>query len=314
MAFCRSCGNALKPGAKFCSGCGAAISRDEAPTLRSAQGGRVEPPPTQTLPPIPPTSTPSSPPSTPPPIAPPAEYQPSGLGSAPERSGPGRRTGLIVGVAIAALLAGGGIVAAITLPGSSSHPTDISATKPAPLQPDAVPDQTDLAGSTPDSTGVAPPVADNGVLPDVPRSQMKADIRDMLYRWHEDVATGQIGAAWNLLSQARRTYLLEQPGGYPAFARTQRNFGRYLDPSGIHVEIRSLDPNTGVAVVMITGMAWTAPHRICNYWSGITWARYVDGRWVYDEGYGEYPARKREWAPRFGQLLGGSCTEPSARR
>jgi hypothetical protein len=152
-----------------------------------------------------------------------------------------------------------------------------------------------------------------GVLPAVSREQMRADIQDMLYRWHEDVVTGRVRAAWNMLSQARRTYLLEQPGGYPAFAKTQRNFGRYLDPSGIHVAIVSLDPQSGVAEVRVTGMAWTAPNRICDYWSGITWARYVNREWVYDEGYGQYPARKRMWEAHFGQLLGGSCTPRSQR-
>lgn len=108
MAFCTSCGEALKAGAQFCTACGAATAGTQPPTPRSAQAGPADAPTSvRPAPPNPPPPPPPPPPPTarlvsapgPSALAAPAPLPPSSLGG-------GKRNAIIVGVvgAVVALI------------------------------------------------------------------------------------------------------------------------------------------------------------------------------------------------------------------
>lgn len=201
-------------------------------------------------------------------------------------------------VAIAAIVVG------VLLLTRSSSPSTAAQRGGASSSPAAATLPQEGSGGAPPS--LAPAAAPASLLPAVPSGQMRRDIQALLYRWHGDIVDGQFRDAWNLLS-ARRQQLESQERGYRGWVRNQKTLAPYLDPSGIHITIQSLDPAGGVAQVLVTGMRWTAPHASCRHWSGITWVKYEQGEWRYDPGYSTTPQRKHEWKSRFSELLGGSC-------
>lgn len=150
------------------------------------------------------------------------------------------------------------------------------------------------------------PPKTNGLLPNVPQEQMRADIEAVLKQHHEDIVNSDYRSAWDLLSQRKQQQELQQHG-YDGWQQNQATLTPYLDPSGIHVEIQSVDPPTGVATVMVTGMKWSKPGAGCTEWSGITWAKYENGAWRYDPGYSTTPERQQQWQSRYSELLGATC-------
>ena len=151
-----------------------------------------------------------------------------------------------------------------------------------------------------------PQPSTNGLLPNASQEQMRSDIEAVLKQHHEDIVNGDYQGAWNLLSQRKQQQELQQHG-YGGWQQNQATLSPYLDPSGIHVEIQSLDSSTGVATVMVTGMKWNKPGANCTEWSGITWAKYENGAWRYDPGYSTTPERQQQWQSRDSELLGATC-------
>ncbi|HEX3899345.1 MAG TPA: hypothetical protein VHW74_09235, partial [Mycobacteriales bacterium] len=131
-------------------------------------------------------------------------------------------------------------------------------------------------------------------------------IQEMLVSFHEDVVNRDFQAAFNLLSPRVQQIQLRKYG-YVKWRQAQASLSPYLEPAGLHVTMRSYDPGTGVALVMVTGMGWTAPNYTCSQWRGLTWVRYQNGQWRYEPGYSITRQRAREWKSHFNELLGGSC-------
>lgn len=147
---------------------------------------------------------------------------------------------------------------------------------------------------------------DTGSLPDESRSEMAFAIGDVIRRHHEAIVAGDYRQAWDLLSR-RKQAQYRRESGYDGWRTNQATLRPYLDPTGVSVRVLSAAPDTGVATIKVTGMAWTKPGSGCSAWSGITWAKYEDGTWTYDPGYSTTPVRERRWKPRYSELLGGAC-------
>ncbi len=172
---------------------------------------------------------------------------------------------------------------------------------PADETPDPEPVDTPEAIDTPE-----PEPEPESALPDVSRSQMRAEIKDMLRTWHQNIVDGDAQAAWDMLTGRKQTQNMRKYG-FDEWAKGQASLAPYLDPSGLRVSIQDLDADTGVARVKVGGMTWHKSGASCREWSGITWVRYEDGMWRYDPGYSTTPQRERAWKNRVRELLGGSC-------
>jgi len=136
--------------------------------------------------------------------------------------------------------------------------------------------------------------------------QTQYDIRQVAVQYHEDLVNGNFQDAWNLLSARKQQQTLAKTT-YGAWVTSQGSLGQYLDPTGLQVDVQSLDPSTGEALIMVTGMGWLKPNAKCTQWSGLTWMLYENGNWRYDPGYSTTPERTAEWQSRYSELLGGQC-------
>jgi Prokaryotic RING finger family 1 len=223
--------------------------------------------------------------------------------TAPEAPRRGMRNMILALVAI--LVLGGSGAALYVALSKKSHTTVVNAPAGGGSSHVQVPNTDTRSGVDPSSGGAAPP--SNGLLPDVPQSQMRSDIQDMLLTWHEDIKSGDYQEAWDLLTRRKQRQDLGEPGGYDAWVKAQASLGEYLDPSTIHVSIAGLQRSEGVARVKITGMGWSKPGSSCSTWSGITWVKYEGSEWRYDPGYSTTVQRRSVWQPREGELLGWGC-------
>src|SRR5205807_1402812 len=169
---------------------------------------------------------------------------------------------------------------------------------PSPSHANGAPPSPVVGGTHPPAAPTPPTWAPTPPPPPTPvaaaQEQMRSDIEAVLKQHHEDIVNGDYQGAWNLLSQRKQQQELQQHG-YGGWQQNQATLSPYLDPSGIHVEIQSLDSSTGVATVMVTGMKWSKPGANCTEWSGITWAKYENGAWRYDPGYSTTPQRQQQW-------------------
>jgi len=144
------------------------------------------------------------------------------------------------------------------------------------------------------------------MLPDVPRWQMTDDIEALLLDFHRNVIAGDYRAAWAQLTPRKRAQTRREQG-YAAWSEAQSTLRGDLDPEGLRVRVVDTDPATGVARVDVSGMTWSKPGASCAEWSGLTWVKHANGRWLYDPGYSTTPARRARWEDRFSELLGGAC-------
>ena len=160
-----------------------------------------------------------------------------------------------------------------------------------------------------DELAAPPPAEEEPPQPSEDESDVETarqEIEALLYDFHNAVVTGNYSAAWDLLSARKQQQTLREHG-YDKWAGAQASFAKYLDHSGIHVEILDYDDTEQVATVMVSGMPYSAPRARCDEWSGITWVRNEDGYWQYDPGYSTTPERKAAWKSRYEELLGGAC-------
>jgi hypothetical protein len=204
-----------------------------------------------------------------------------------------------MGVAALVVLAVAGGVAALVI---EKQKAPAAAPTPVPQTVTAVETQTVIA--QPAQTTVAPTAS--ATFGGETRAQMTQEITTVLYQHHEDIVNGDFRAAWDLLTTRKQRQDLVKDG-FATWAANQATLSPYLDPSGIHVRIVQLNPQTGEATVDVTGMTWSKPGARCTQWSGITWMLYQDGEWRYDPGYSTTPQRTAEWESRYPELLGGSC-------
>jgi ribosomal protein L40E len=327
---CRACGAELPDGAEFCRACGSAQSVGESPYVTVG----VPPVNDATPPPLDP-STPAiegppvedearsvedaAPSLDPPPTAfeAPSFEAPVDAGGPPPPSSepsPPRRRGLLVGsLVVLVLAAGGGAYLAFGQKDSSSDNAakagaraDDAQVTPTTTVTDVAPTVTATPTITATATPTPTPTPDAGVLPEGPPSQFAGDIQTVLADFHQSIVSHDYRAAWNLLSARKQAKEL-RVDGYPKWRAAQASLAPYLDPSGLRVTVREVDRATGVALVKVTGMRWSAPNAACSEWSGFTWVKYEDGQWRYDPGFSTTPQREREWKDRYGQLLGASC-------
>jgi hypothetical protein len=272
------------------------------------------PPPTAPRPAATPATT-TAHAAPPPPPAPTPPWSPPASGSAG-----GRNALLVAAVLVLALAVAGAAVAFVAT--RKTEPNAASAAAVTTVHETVAPEGTvPDDGITTDTATDPVETAETTPAPDPPddndddddkipsgltRSEMREDIRTMLLEHHQDLVDGDFAAAWDLMT-ARKQRQKERDPGYSEWVEGQRTLARYLDPSGIDVHVESVDHATGVARVMVTGMAWNKPSARCSSWSGLTWVRWEQGRWRYDPGYSTTPQRTREWKHRFSELLGGSC-------
>ncbi|HVY78900.1 MAG TPA: zinc ribbon domain-containing protein [Solirubrobacterales bacterium] len=294
---CPHCGRPLAERAKFCRGCGAPVTVEDA----SEAATRVQPEPPPAAPPPPPVDPPPAaapPPSPPPPAAAPPPTPPP-LAGPPQRG----RAAVVIGAVV--LLVGAGVAAAIALGGGSDSPaaaTVTSSVSEAAAEPEPEPDYASEATAEEEPEAEELNVAG---VPAVSRSQLNEEIETLLRTYHEDVVEEDFRGAWGLLSARKHQQDLREYG-YRTWARAQATLTPYLIPYSLRTTIRSLE-GEGVARVEVRGMAWMQPGAPCDEWSGLTWVKYEGGRWTYDPGYSTTAARRRAWQSRPAQLLGGTC-------
>ncbi len=301
--MCGSCGEALAPGASFCRACG---TRYEQPTCDACgspvaagtsfcracgapiAAGQAKPTagvPESTL------VRPAQPAAAPPPQSPPS----------PSPARPGRRRAPLL-IAAAILLLGAGAAAAIVLAGGGdSSPTTVAADGG---NSGATSSGGDDAGETEDESESEGEVEEEG-FPLVGKAEMEEQIAALLVAYHEDVVEHDFPSAWALLSVRKHRQNLAEYG-YTKWKRAQASLSDYLSPAGLRARIDSLE-GEGVARVRVTGMGWSAPQSPCSEWGGLTWVKYEGGEWTYDPGYSTTSARRSEWQPRAGELLGANC-------
>jgi hypothetical protein len=213
--------------------------------------------------------------------------------SQPPRRGQ-RRTATLIALAI--LLVGAGAAAAIILAGNGdSSTTTVAAAAGAASESGEEETAAESEGFESTEDG----------FPAVSRAEMEEEITTLLLAYHEDVVERDFRTAWSLLSSRKRQQDLDEYG-YPQWMRAQASLSDYLSPAALRARIDSLE-GEGVARVLVSGMGWSAPSSPCSEWSGLTWVRYEGGEWTYDPGYSTTAARRREWKPRAGELLGGNC-------
>jgi hypothetical protein len=253
-------------------------------------------------PPTPIAPAPAAP--TPPPPPPVPAWSPPASGG----SG-GRNALLVVAVLVLALAVAGAAVAFVAT--RKDPPASASVTTVTTVQQTAVsetPTDTTTTDTTTDTVEPEEPTTvDSDTIPTgLTRSEMREDIRTMLLEHHQDLVNGDFRGAWDLMT-ARKQRQKERDPGYGQWVEGQKTLARYLDPSGLDVQVEDVDRTTGVVRVMVTGMAWNKPSASCSSWSGLTWVRWEQGAWRYDPGYSTTPQRTRQWKSRFSELLGGSC-------
>lgn len=232
---------------------------------------------------------------------PPAAWQPP---TAPPPAGGSSRNGpwlVAAAVVLGLAVAGSAATVVLTRDGDGGPTTQTVVTI----------DQSSSAGSPAetveaeeDPRPTRPASSVDGAL--VADEQQRQQIEQMLYEHHQAIVEGDYQGAWDLLSGRKQQQNLREDG-YAAWETAQSSLRPYLDPSGIHTSIQALDPASGIARVMVTGMSWSDPDAPCSEWSGITWVKHEGGRWRYDPGYSTTPERRRLWSPRYPELLGGQC-------
>jgi hypothetical protein len=157
--------------------------------------------------------------------------------------------------------------------------------------------------ATPEPTA-EPAATPQGLLPAVPKASMR--IESVLLSFHQSLVDQRWRAAWNQLSARKQEKILREDG-YGPWRTAQASVAKYLQPDGLHVRLVSASEKTGIALVRVTGMAWTKPGAGCAEWSGLTWMKYENGAWRYDPGYSTVASRERAWKHRVDELLGVLC-------
>lgn len=234
------------------------------------------------------------------------------VGAAPERStasrpppppgrppSPGPRrsralTGAIVALVVVVLGAG----AAVTLSLTKSH--DAPTTAAATQRPETV--------TVARTVTTASPAALPAKTKDATAGTRTAQITRTLARYYDAIVRGAYDDAWKLLSPSYRAWKADN-GGYAKWREQEANNERYLDPSGLRVEVTELDRDSQIATLDVRGMRWNRPGAPSCPYEGVTWARRVDGRWTYDQGYAQRPERAARWRSRANETLGVPCED-----
>jgi hypothetical protein len=146
-------------------------------------------------------------------------------------------------------------------------------------------------------------------LPDADASTGSLDVEPierLLSAYYGAVARADYDEAWSLLSPSYRDWKLGN-GGRAKWRQQEGLNELYLDPSGVSVQVESYDVATQIATVSVSGMVYDAPSDPPCAYEGVTWVRRYDGRWLYDQGYVQRPARAAKWRPRRFETLGYRC-------
>jgi len=166
--------------------------------------------------------------------------------------------------------------------------------------------------------GASPPVAITSVTPTVvtvattPRSASRtvpqeAAIEVSIVAYFRAVRAGSFDRAWQLLSPTYRSWKTAGAGGFTQWRRQETRNRERLRGGDAAVRVQSYDAASHVATVYVSGLRFKPQGRPeCSY-EGVTWARRVGGRWLYDQGYMQNPARATKWRPRRLETLGSSC-------
>lgn len=215
----------------------------------------------------------------------------------------GASRGMVFAIVLLALaIAGGATAIALSLvnkPGATASRSGLHGARTVTVGRPRTPPRAPARTVSPDSSGATP----TSGLP----TGAASDVEQLLTSYYGAVTSGDMGTAWSLLSPSYKDWKLSAGGGKSDWLKNERLNQRYLDSGGLRASIRTFDPSTGVATVMVEGMTYTRPgHGPCNY-QGITWALFDGGRWLYDQGYAHDSARAAEWRPRKNETLGVPC-------
>jgi hypothetical protein len=224
---------------------------------------------------------------------------------------------LIAG-AVAILAAGGGF-AAVSLAGGGNE--DVSgAHGQRPVAASTVDDApAEAAVTTPADEALTTPVEpDAPAESDTPPLEPD-DATSSLTEFYGELGNGRFATAWRLQSEHYRTWKLDEPGYSDGtlddpprkWIRTYRDVQRYLDVSGMAVEVVEYDDAGTEALVDVQGTDYGAPQSDSACYTGRTWFVFESGEWRYEPGYGPRSHRDeyyREHRQDRGELLGWTCS------
>lgn len=154
------------------------------------------------------------------------------------------------------------------------------------------------------------PCIDNGVLPNIPQSEMKFQIGEFIRGWYGEVNGLNWGTAFSKLSNRRQQQILRSPGGRSQWERNLRGMSKWLKPDQAKVTIEepSYD-DEGVVSVYVSNMPYKDPNDLCGSREGVTWVRWnaANEEWTYEPGYDVTPQRADDWGYQESQLLKNTC-------
>jgi len=243
-----------------------------------------------------PRQTGAADPALPPPAASPQAAVPRPRGRAP-----------LLGAAALAIAGAAAAITFLIAGGADGEPGAVApvvtAQVPASAPQDTVDEPTaSVATVATPKTSSAPKVAVRGAAEER-RSAIQGAVRD----YFREVRTGSLDDAWELLSPTYRAWKATNAGGFARWRRQEsRNRQRLRGPDPV-VKVQTYDPASGVATIYVSGMRFKPERRPECPYVGVTWAREVGGRWLYDQGYSQNSTREARWQPRRAETLGSSC-------
>jgi hypothetical protein len=227
----------------------------------------------------------------------PPKAAPLPAGPPPE---PRRSRGLTAAVVVLALAVGGAATAAIVVAtGGSKAPASTARTVIVRERSTTVTRSAAPAPATPTAraTPASRPAHDK---PD------PAEIAQTVRSYYAAVVDGDYATAWRLLTPGYKAWKRDN-GGWSKWHLQEIHNHDHLSVDDVDVAVRSYDRATGVATIFVDGFTFSLPGGgTCDY-HGVTWVRRVGGRWLYDQGYLQTPARAATWRPRARETLGVPC-------
>ena len=222
------------------------------------------------------------------------------------------RTPMLVAgaTAIAAVASAGTVLLVGDDDGDTTRVASTNATPQpyAAVQPTSVDGPTVSVTTVPSTTpATSPPTTSTATTPTRGAAQREAAIQTAISSYFRAIRAGGFDRAWRLLSPTYRAWKVASGGGFDRWRQQEGRNMRQLRRGEPVVSVRSYDPVSNVATVYVSGLRFK-PQGLpeCDY-LGITWARKVAGRWLYDQGYAQNAARAAKWRPRQSETLGSSC-------
>lgn len=246
-------------------------------------------------------ATPAPPPAKPRPAAAPAA---AGAGAQATVSRRRSRAALLAAAALAIAATAVAITVLLTR-GDDATPVagHVVTTQVLAARPQATVDEPKVAVST---VAAPPPSTSSKESSTSAAAERDVAIAAVVGAYFRAVRAGSFDGAWDLLSPTYRTWKAAEGGGFARWQRQERRNRQRLRGRPA-VEVRSYDPSSHVATIYVSGLRFKPEGRAECAYIGVTWARKVGDRWLYDQGYSQNPARRARWRPRKSETLGSTC-------